>query len=156
VCSSDLEQTTREVRAVGPLAVEAGEGPASGASLGEVAGYEIHMGESRLLPAADTDGAGERRGVRRPFPEAEGGAATDRVLGTYLHGIFENRTVREAFVASTYAAAGRERPAGDGEHLSPFDGAAALVARAGRDRLAAALSLPELAGGDDSRRSDDA
>ncbi|MFB6169546.1 MAG: cobyric acid synthase [Haloarculaceae archaeon] len=108
-----VDAVTRELRGVGPLA----------GARGEVRGYEIHVGESSLL--ADVD---------RPFPEAgpDGageGAATDRVLGTYLHGLFENRVAREAFVDAVYAAAGRTRPEVDsnGSRRSPYDAAAALL-----------------------------
>jgi adenosylcobyric acid synthase len=58
------------------------------------------------------------------------------VLGTYLHGLFENPAARTAFVDACYAAAGRERPpAATG--ASPADAAADLV-----DALAAGLGLP--------------
>ncbi|GAB3410942.1 cobyric acid synthase [Haloparvum alkalitolerans] len=97
-----------------------GAGPLAGAS-GPVEGYEIHMGETRLAPDID-EGA-----VRFPFSPTENatghdgradavlGTAVDRggdragVLGTYLHGLFENDTPREAFVDAVFAAAGRDR-----------------------------------------------
>ena len=90
-----------------------GHGPLAGAS-GPVSGYEIHMGDSR--PLADVD---------RPF-ENEGSVEGD-VLGTYLHGLFENRIAREAFVDRVYAAAGEARPETAGEERSPYDRAAELV-----------------------------
>jgi len=78
-----------------------GAGPLAGAA-GTVSGYEIHMGETRPV-----DAPGEAApDLARPFaPAADGGrgggaatvtlgAATDRVLGTYLHGLFENAVVR--------------------------------------------------------------
>ncbi|MFD1588091.1 cobyric acid synthase [Halorientalis brevis] len=98
----------------------AGVGPFSGAS-GPVTGYEIHMGRTTAIGEID-----------RPFPAARnddpGGAATERVVGTYLHGIFENACVREAFVENVFAAADRERPEGDRDAHDPYDRAAALVA----------------------------
>jgi adenosylcobyric acid synthase len=65
----------------------------------------------------------------RPFPEAQSGAATDRVLGTYLHGLFENEVAREAFVDSVYEHARRERPSEDSVNRAddPLDRAADLV-----------------------------
>jgi adenosylcobyric acid synthase len=100
-----VERVTRELRGVGPLA--GGAGP--------VSGYEIHAGETAILDDA-----------ARPFEDE--GAATDRVLGTYLHGLFENRSAREAFLDNVFRAAGRDRPAGGGEgDGSPHDRAAALV-----------------------------
>ena len=98
-----------------------GCGPLTGAD-GPVAGYEIHMGDSRLLGDAD-----------RPF-DGEGAARGD-VLGTYLHGLFENRRAREAFVERVYEAAGRQRPAVARERASPHDAAAALVADLDLDPL---------------------
>jgi len=75
-----------------------GIGPIAGAS-GTATGYEIHMGRSTPTAA-----------VERPLgPES---VATERVLGTYLHGLFENASVREAFVEAVFNAAGTSRPAG--------------------------------------------
>lgn len=99
-----VEPVTRTLDGCGPLA---------GAS-GPVSGYEIHMGQSRLLSPVD-----------RPFEER--GAATDAVLGVYLHGLFENRLARAAFVRAVYASAGRSRPEADTPDRSPYDRAAALV-----------------------------
>jgi adenosylcobyric acid synthase len=93
-----------------------GAGPVAGAS-GPVSGYEIHMGRTEATGPLDS-------------PVEAGSAATSRVLGTYLHGLFENETVREAFVDRTFAAAGRDRPAGETEH-TPYADAAALVADLG-------------------------
>lgn len=73
-----------------------GCGPLTGAS-GVVDGYEIHMGETVALTETD-----------RPFDGM--GAATDRVLGTYVHGLFENETVRNAFLDGVFEHAGIERP----------------------------------------------
>jgi adenosylcobyric acid synthase len=99
-----VEAVTREVSGTGPL---------SGAS-GTVSGYEIHMGDTHALDPVD-----------RPVgPES---AATGNVAGTYLHGLFENRTIREAFVGTVYDAAGRARPERDGDRRTPYDAAAALV-----------------------------
>ncbi|EMA61118.1 cobyric acid synthase [Halorubrum lipolyticum] len=107
-----VERVTRRVEGVGPLA----------GATGTAAGYEIHMGRSS--PTGET---------ARPLgPES---AATDRALGTYLHGLFENEAVRDAFAATVFAAADASRPAGrprsvegadDGR--SPYDRAADLVA----------------------------
>jgi len=139
-----------------------GAGPLAGAR-GTVSGYEIHMGETRptdaagpelarpFAPAGDGprggDGAGPghrdrpRDGNGEQPEDGSGaatvalGAATDRVLGTYLHGLFENPVVRAAFVDAVDAAAGRDRsgergdagrPAGGGR-ASPFDRAADLL-----------------------------
>jgi hypothetical protein len=87
--------------------------------------------------------------VARPFPDAEAGAATDRVLGTYLHGLFENEGARDAFVDSLYESAGRARPDRDADaHATagdPYDRAATLVAELG-DALVDPLGFDALAG----------
>ncbi|GAB3703253.1 cobyric acid synthase [Halorubrum pallidum] len=106
-----VERVTRDVDA-------AEAGPISGAT-GSATGYEIHMGRSSPTGA-----------VAQPLgPES---AATDSALGTYLHGIFENANVRDAFVEAVFDAAGRSRPSGsDGDFddsESPYDRAADLVA----------------------------
>jgi adenosylcobyric acid synthase len=90
-----------------------GTGPLAGAT-GTVEGYEIHAGDTTVLGA-----------VTRPL--GPGSAATDRVLGTYLHGLFENGQARRAFVDAVYDAAGKRRPVADAEPPSPFDAAADLV-----------------------------
>jgi adenosylcobyric acid synthase len=127
--SKRVEGVTRELRGVGPL--DGGRGT--------VSGYEIHMGESRLV---DSD-----EGVERPFPEAGAGVATDRVLGTYLHGLFENEAPREAFVERTFALAGVDRPERGDDGTSSYDRAAALVAGIG-DALVDPLGFDALAGTD--------
>lgn len=108
-----VERVTRAVKGVGPLA----------GATGTATGYEIHMGRSSSTA-----------GTSRPLgPES---AATDRVLGTYLHGLFENEAVRDAFVATVFEAAGAERPAGRSRSAegaadrdrSSYDRAADLVA----------------------------
>jgi len=99
-----VEAVTRELCGVGPLA---------GAD-GAVSGYEIHAGETEIV--------GD---VTRPL--ADEGAATDRVLGTYLHGLFENEVALDAFVDGVFEAAGRERPDGDSMEADPYERAASLV-----------------------------
>jgi adenosylcobyric acid synthase len=100
-----VRRVERDLRGVGPL---------SGAT-GTVTGYEIHAGETELL-----------RDVARPF-ECEG-AATGQVLGTYLHGLFENRSARSAFLDGVYAAADRRRPdTAQPTRVDPHDRAAELL-----------------------------
>ncbi len=98
-----VEQVEREVRSVGPLA---------GAS-GTVSGYEIHTGRTTRTGPADRPLDGE-------------GAVVGDVLGTYLHGLFENSAARDAFLDGLFARAGRDRPTRV-EAASPYDRAADLL-----------------------------
>jgi len=100
-----VEHVERELDGVGPLA---------GVS-GTVSGYEIHMGDSELTGEA-----------ARPF--SGDGAATENVLGTYLHDLFTDAAARNAFVKNTFEAAGIDRPAAHSEpRPDPYERAAALV-----------------------------
>jgi adenosylcobyric acid synthase len=122
---------TWELDGVGPLA----------AASGPVEGYEIHGGETRAATGSPDPTAPDP--VRFPFstPDREGvtlGAAAGNVLGTYLHGLFENDTAREAFVDAAFEHAGVSRPeaAADTDPGSgPYERAADLVADLPLDRL---------------------
>ncbi|XVH30524.1 cobyric acid synthase [Haloferacaceae archaeon DSL9] len=122
----------------------AGVGPLDGVS-GSVTGYEIHTGETTRSPAEGSASGNPRTDLATPFTRDDRepisiGAARGRVLGTYLHGLFESDRVRDAFVAAVFAHAGRSRPAGSADETSPFDRAAALV----REHVdLSALSLPD-------------
>ncbi|WP_435317264.1 cobyric acid synthase [Haloarchaeobius sp. TZWSO28] len=96
----------------------AGVGPLAGAE-GPVSGYEIHAGE--------TVATGD---VMTPFAvdgdaSAALGAATDDVCGTYLHGLFENRSARRAFLERLGVDPG---DTGEGTVTDSADRAAAMVA----------------------------
>ena len=106
-----VERVTRPVEGVGPVA---------GAE-GRVTGYEIRAGRSRIAADADRDALAVE-------PLGTESVATDRVLGTYLHGLFESDAVRDAFVETVFERAGRSRPPGDADGRSPYDRAADLVA----------------------------
>jgi len=91
-----------------------GVGPLAGAG-GTVLGYEIHMGESE--PTAD---------VARPFDDD--GAATERVLGTYLHDLFTNQEAIDSFVKNVFEVANIDRPsAATAARPDPYGRAAELV-----------------------------
>ena len=137
-----------------------GSGPLAGAS-GPVDGYEIHGGETRWATSdavgGDDGSAVPPASVTVPFtaPDRAGvtlGAATGSVLGTYLHGLFENDTAREAFVDVVFEHAGVSRPADaapdagggtvatdaaveGGSNADSYDRAADLVAELPLDRL---------------------
>jgi len=107
-----VERTTLELDGVGPLA----------GATGTVTGYEIHMGETRATGQ-----------VERPFdgPGADRtpvslGAARDEVLGTYLHGLFENAAARDALIDVAFGAGSADRPA-TRPAPEPADRAADLV-----------------------------
>ena len=99
-----VKQVTREID---------GSGPVAGAS-GTVSGYEIHMGRS--TPTGD---------VATPIGDTS--AATDRVLGTYLHGLFENRNARDAFVDTVFEMSATPCLEGRSTTNSPYSRAADLV-----------------------------
>ncbi|WP_311171437.1 cobyric acid synthase [Halobellus ordinarius] len=129
-----------------------GTGPLAGAS-GVVDGYEIHAGETRPValardepvdaPREESAATPAAASIETPFSAADRepislGAATGTVLGTYLHGLFENDSVRTAFVEAVFEYAGVSRPgaspsqaaatAGDpAESSDPYARAAALV-----------------------------
>jgi len=94
-----VTRASRRLRGVGPLA---------GADA-TVEGYEIHAGETRAVGP-----------VERPFDGR--GAARGSVLGTYLHGLFDNAAARTAFVDPLFDG---DRPRGTVR--SPYDAAAELV-----------------------------
>jgi adenosylcobyric acid synthase len=91
----------------------AGTGPIEGAT-GPVSGYEIHMGRTEHAAPIDA-------------PLEEHSAATESVLGTYLHGLFENESVRDAFLDAVFQSAGRRRPESTREGQTPYADAAELV-----------------------------
>ncbi|MFQ3295859.1 MAG: adenosylcobyric acid synthase [Halobacteriales archaeon] len=101
-----VETIFSEEKRVEPAAVQVdGVGPLAGVA-GRVTGYEIHMGETRATGA-----------VSRPFADPAGdrnpvslGAAEGNVLGTYLHGIFENEGLRDAFLDTAFGSSAN-RPA---------------------------------------------
>ena len=89
-----------------------GAGPIAGAD-GTASGYEIHMGATEFLESLD-------------HPLEPHSALAGDVLGTYLHGLFENESVRSAFLTGLFERAGLERPAGEAVG-SPYERAARLL-----------------------------
>ncbi|WP_332898174.1 cobyric acid synthase [Haladaptatus sp. CMSO5] len=91
----------------------AGSGLLAGLT-GTITGYEIHMGRTSASES-----------VARPLgPES---AATGSILGTYLHGLFENESLRRVFVEAVFSAAGKQVPNALGTTDDPADRAARLV-----------------------------
>ncbi|CAA9285078.1 MAG: Cobyric acid synthase [uncultured Chloroflexi bacterium] len=99
-------KSTHQVRAI----VAAGSGILAGCDGLSAAGYEIHMGRSQLTggvatPAftiASRSGSSPVAGT-----EQDGLLSTEgRVLGTYLHGLFDNAGVRRALLKNLAAAKG--------------------------------------------------
>jgi adenosylcobyric acid synthase len=83
-------KTTKQVRVqanrVGPIL----------SGMGEVTGYEIHMGETE-------------RGVDREAFTGDGAVSADGlVFGTYLHGLFQNDTAVRALLAYLFRKKGLE------------------------------------------------
>ncbi|WP_380678591.1 cobyric acid synthase [Salinigranum sp. GCM10025319] len=118
------------------LRLDSETGPLRGVHA-EVSGYEIHQGRTRATGPVET-----------PFAPLDGestaalGAARRRIVGTYLHGLFENRAARESFLASLFEARGASRPDSGGSGTgTPYDRAAALVAGMDVDALLAAVGV---------------
>jgi adenosylcobyric acid synthase len=105
-----------------------GTGPLA-AARGPVEGYEIHAGKTRATREVETPFSRGRVGDGTASASATLGASDGNVLGTYLHGLFENRIARDSFLDAAFAVAGLSRPvAGSRASMSPYDRAAALVA----------------------------
>lgn len=99
-----VEQTEYEVTEAGFI----------GDISGSVSGYEIHLGTTE-----------RSREVACPLgPES---SATDRYLGTYLHGVFENSNFRNAFISAVYDHVGKTRPCRSHDSVSPIDDVADLI-----------------------------
>jgi adenosylcobyric acid synthase len=95
------EKTTCQASAV----VAAGRGLLAGLEGTPLAGYEIHMGRTTLAGAAPALRVLERSG--RPADDADGALDDDgRVLGSYLHGIFDNAALRRALLGALAARRG--------------------------------------------------
>ncbi|GGL65718.1 cobyric acid synthase [Halocalculus aciditolerans] len=121
-----LERTTVTVDGTGPIA----------GATGTATGYEIHMGHTTptgtdssaepsrtgTLSAGESSDAGDLA-----HPLGEQSAATDRVLGTYLHGLFENENVRTAFRDAVYDHADTRPPETEASPGDAFERAADLV-----------------------------
>ncbi|WP_226042337.1 cobyric acid synthase [Natrinema sp. DC36] len=111
-----LEQTT--------VPVDGDASPLLEGATGHASGYEIHAGRTRAL-----------EDVSRPLGDSS--AASGRILGTYLHGLFDNASVRTAFLDHVAQTAGIDRPSredttassmtADGTGSTPSDRAARLV-----------------------------
>ncbi|WP_152040086.1 cobyric acid synthase [Salinigranum salinum] len=103
------------------LRLDADTGPLAGVH-DRVSGYQIHQGRTRATADVET-----------PFAPVDGdptaalGAARGRVVGTYLHGLFENRPVRDRLVGSLFEASGETRPDAEESASTPYDRVAALV-----------------------------
>ena len=101
-------------------------------------GYEIHMGETTLLPGATPLGEiVERNG--QPARAPDGAVSADgRVWGTYLHGIFENAGFRRRWLATLGAPGAQSSTLA---HDAAHDAAHAATQRlAEYDRLADVLA----------------
>ncbi|MFW6320378.1 MAG: cobyric acid synthase [Halohasta sp.] len=98
-----------------------GAGPFAGVA-GAVSGYEIHMGATKAIEPVETPFGRDGEST------AALGAVRGEVVGCYLHGLFENETVRDAFLNNVYGTVGRRRPERAATTASPYDRAAALLA----------------------------
>ncbi|MFH5801859.1 cobyric acid synthase [Haladaptatus sp. CMAA 1911] len=99
-----VERVTRTLNPVGLLSE----------AEGTVRGYEIHMGQTSAT-----------RSVEQPI--GEGSAALNSVLGTYLHGLFENENARTAFLKAVFQSADKPYLDERDSFQSPYDAAADLL-----------------------------
>ena len=117
-----VETTFSETKRVVDTSLEIdGVGPLAGA-VGTVSGYEIHMGSTESTGSVETPFGRDGKST------AALGAGRGDVIGCYLHGLFENGRLRDAFVANVYDAAGRRRPETQAAAASPYDRASDLLA----------------------------
>lgn len=128
---SDQKQT---VQASGRIAVN--QGLFANARGLECLGYEIHMGQTTLLARDGEPPRGAyiveltRRGDE-PVTDSDGAISADGwIAGTYMHGLFDNDTLRHTLLGNVAARRGDRRSA---PGYTRFD------REAGYDRLAAAV-----------------
>ncbi|WP_298271528.1 cobyric acid synthase [Geobacter sp.] len=110
---------------------------------GELAGYEIHLGET-ILGGSVRPFARVMARSGKPVEVLDGAVSCDgRVFGTYLHGIFDNASFRTSFLNRLRRGKGlEERPAAEQE-ADPFDQLAAHLERhLDLERLFALCGLP--------------
>ena len=90
---------------------------------GSMAGYEIHMGSTRATDSVEMPFSRDRQ----QDGTAALGAADGTVLGTYLHGLFEDTRVRRGFVDAVRSTAGVAAPDSKQRFKTPHDRAAELI-----------------------------
>jgi len=95
-----------------------------------VSGYEIHMGRTQLTPGSADSVFCELEGGR-----ADGAVSADgQVMGTYLHGLFDNDGFREGLLAALKAK--KQLEAGEARDFAAFkDGQYDLLAQVVRENL---------------------
>jgi len=107
-----------------------------------VRGYEIHMGSTKLgaaaAPALRLRAAADRPHFDGAVSAETGRPAAGRVLGTYLHGLFDEPAILEGFLNGLRVALGRP-----GRLAEPSVGTADIERFA--DHVEAHLDLVKLA-----------
>lgn len=103
-----LDKITSQVEAV-PLSVPGHDGPMEDHGSGALYGYEIHMGRSVSLGAAQplfriVRRGGQAANILDGLSQPDG-----RVWGTYIHGIFDNDAFRREFLHGLQRRSGRSR-----------------------------------------------
>jgi len=117
------QKTTHQVEASVTLA----KGLLAGAAGHRIRGYEIHMGQTLSAGAAPFQ-IDQRSGL--PCALNDGAIADDgRVFGTYIHGLFDNSSLRAALLANLAAGRGATRttPQVDGGKDRAYARLASLV-----------------------------
>lgn len=145
------DKITERVRAriAAPAGLWAHGGPVHAAAVDAFDVYEIHMGRTEPLPDAVLGPTPFVVTSRAGRTAADGAASADGlVVGTYLHGLFENRLFRRRVLAALATRAGVALPpaAPDSSVEAAFDDLArAIREHVDLDAITAMLDLPALA-----------
>ncbi|MDP2766243.1 MAG: cobyric acid synthase [Candidatus Methanoperedens sp.] len=104
-----------------------GDGEILGPIKGEkVRGYEIHMGETLINPSKKDEDIWvyQTEGGEHAFGDDGSVSQNGRVIGTYLHGLFENENIRNSFLGYLFKRKGltyKDEEMSDGiEELAKF------------------------------------
>jgi len=117
-----VETTFSEEKRVVDTTLDLEAGSLFAGATGPISGYEIHMGDTESTEPVETPFGRDGEST------AALGARRGDIVGCYLHGLFENASLRDGFINTVYDAAGRRRPEREAAAKSPYDRAADLLA----------------------------
>lgn len=79
---------------------------------GTLSGYEIHMGETKIEEGATPLFEISTEGLDGPWRPEGAVDPSGRILGTYLHGIFDEASFRSSFLGALWKDTGKAKPSG--------------------------------------------